>query len=285
VRSRIDLRVRAHRILGNDEFHQFATRPVQVIFGLAAGEFTAANGGSGLVEPPAENGRNTYIERRWQPFAVKFNPQDLRLAFTLSHLRQLGSESTQNWFNASADLTEVFDLYLAILREDSAVAELRFLMTAQALETYHRRRRDESLLPETEWKDLLTSLTALVAAKVQTESQKAALLSRLSFLNEASLKRRLKSLLQMVAQHESDLCSADSSRFVRRIVVTRNHFTHWSGGNDTDVFRDADLVHATERLIALLELILVGELGFPLGSPVHAAILERRIGWLPKLSS
>jgi len=65
------------------------------------------------------------------------------------------------------------------------------------------------------------------------------------------------------------------------VVDTRNYFTHWSANDESaPVERGADLFHLTSRLIALLELILLREIGFPEKSQASAEVMRRRVSWL-----
>ncbi|MEO8313238.1 MAG: HEPN domain-containing protein [Pseudomonadota bacterium] len=280
LRSRVHIRARSATVLGNADFYKVATRPVQVLFALATGEFTTPVSGEGSIAPFDPKGGNVFCERRWHPHDIRFEVDKLRFGFTYSTLVALGQDACQKWLERSAKSEAVFNLYLATLRDGTGTMELRFLMIVQALETLHRRSNSDAVLESAAWDVLRPQLANIITERVSKGPKREALLSRVQFFNELSLKQRLLSLLKALGPHAQGIAGGNEEAFVRRVVKTRNEFTHWSSGEDKDVFKEEQLVFATHRLIALLEMVLILDVGFGLDSSPLQEVWRRRISWL-----
>jgi hypothetical protein len=181
------------------------------------------------------------------------------------------------------ELESVVDLYLASIRR-TGLAELQFIMASQALETYHRKTSSVQTLPDATWTELHIQLKSVVRSKLPGEENKSpreVLEGKLQFFNEVSLSRRLKELLAMCGDIASQISGGDCKAFVRRVVEVRNFFTHWTAKDGREpIERGADLAYLTYRLLGLLELLLLREVGFESSSSAAQEVIRRRVSWL-----
>ena len=284
LESRVDVRAHAPRRMTDDDFQQLAIRPLQTLVALATGEFTTAISGAVALAPHSHDGNNRYFEFRWRPLEITVDPNRTRHGFFYSDFVALGDDALQSWVNRSIAIRPVVDLYLGVLQKDG-FAELKFLMVVQALEVYHRTTTTASILGRELWKPVEEKLREVIQqAQIgnEPEVRREQLLRRLSHFNDVTLSQRLKTLLDLVPDHKGEVCGGRRGGFIRKVVDARNYFTHWSTNEEsTPVERGPELFHLTCRLIALLELILLREIGFLGQSSAAAEVMRRRISWLP----
>jgi hypothetical protein len=105
---------------------------------------------------------------------------------------------------------------------------------------------------------------------------------KLKTLNSMVLSLRIQQLLEQVGVTGWEIAGEDPAGFAERVGRTRNRLTHSSGTSENVIPVGERLFHATERLLALLELCLVKDLGFESGSEAWEQILKRRVRWLPE---
>jgi len=284
LESRINLRAYSGSRLTDYDFQRVATRPLQVLVALASGEFTSPVAGSVALEPHSPAGGNRYHEWRWHPLKVELDSDRAHYGFHYSDLKNLGSEVLQRWVHRSEALRPVFDLYLAVLQK-TGFAELKFVLVAQALEVHHRVTTSTGIVDQTLWDPIAAKLKQILEEHLDSPTNdeiRERLVGKLRHLNDVTLAQRLKALLDLIPEHRTAICGEKCNLFVRRIVNTRNFFTHWSErDDDVTLERGPELAYATYRLIALLELVLLREAGFAMDSPAAAEIIRRRVNWIP----
>ena len=284
LESRIDLRIRRSRALSRDEMHGLAVRPLQVLLALSTGQFTTAMSGSAYVATAdSVEGRRSH-DWVWHPHEFTCNSLKADYGFNYSDVASLGLDALRKWTERSPGIEPVVNLYLASLRQ-LGYSELTFLLLAQALETFHRRETTMTILDGDTWRDLnekLVSVVNEVTRGVEGNADlRAQLAGKLSYLNEAGLRTRLKQLLGRLGDVGLRVCGGDLSGFVGQVVDTRNYYTHWTADLESKALRGERLLYATSRLLAVLELLLLTDLGFGLESKAAVAVLHRRVSWLP----
>lgn len=284
VESRIDLRIRRAVALSRDEMHALAVRPLQVLLALSTGQFTTAMSGSTyLATADSAEGRRSY-DWVWHPHEFTCNTLKADYGFSYSDIASLGLDALQKWTERLPGIEPVVNLYLASLRQ-LGYSELTFLLIAQALETLHRRESSATIIDNELWKVLGDRLRANVKDVVRdmqgSGEIKAQLIGKLSYLNEPGLRIRLKHLLGRLGDVGLRVCGGDLSGFVGQVVDTRNYYTHWSADLEPKALRGEHLLYATSRLLAVLELLLLTDLGLGLESKAAEKILHRRVSWLP----
>lgn len=187
-------------------------------------------------------------------------PHDILFSF-----RDIASECEQllcNWIAGADLLKPVYDLYFGTLYASSMYRHHRFLSLAQAVESYHRRRHAGSCLPADHFARVEESLREALSAKELELSKdvRETLVLKLQWINELSLRRRLKELIRALGE-SSDLLIPDAVVFTDSVVATRNFLTHYNPDLEESSGSGEELDLLAEQLQFLLELSLLRELG------------------------
>lgn len=194
----------------------------------------------------------TDVKRRWD------------MLFTLPDLGPFAEQAFRRWFQRASELRAIYDLYFGTLFQERAYLHQRFLMLAQALESYHRCTVSGTLAPSDLFAPLLASLRSVVEESRPIIGRDAteAFLGKLTYLNEVSLRRRLRELYATHKPIASQMIR-NGPRFVTRVLDTRNYHTHYDSAAESSAVSGADLLLLSEQMRFLLELCLMSELGLP----------------------
>ncbi|MEO6080638.1 MAG: HEPN domain-containing protein [Steroidobacteraceae bacterium] len=277
VEAPIVMHVRCARPMSSRELTRLAIRPVQILVGLAMGEFTTTTSARVKVEPDGH-----YLNNYTKNQDITADPGAAIASFGFKDLTELAPGACAMWFCRAFEIGVVLDLYVASLGGAGAFAEQRFLLAAQTLEVYHRLSFDSKPFEADAWRDLRKKLREVVELNVEKGMVRELLVSKMVFMNEMSLKQRLEHLLSMIGGSSAYVCGGEKKKFVNSIRDTRDHFTHWSGARaKTALTQGEGIVYATSRLVGLMELLLLKEIGFEEGSRPWKEVIRRRISWLP----
>lgn len=174
------------------------------------------------------------------------------------HVKKMFSKCLSRWLDRHAQLEPVYNLYWQAAHTDSYNNELRFLLLAQALETYHRRSFGGSKWPKDEWK---ARKRAVVTAA--PEEERKWLGDYLAWANELTFAERIEATCKRVWQLlESDFPTSidDFSKLVRN---ARNYYTHYSTQSESMRPRQVDVRNAANWLTIVLELNFLMDLSLP----------------------
>jgi hypothetical protein len=280
VESRVDLCAKAGKRSAPTMFTNAALRPMQLLIGLATGRHTSPVGSTVVLTRQRTHESNSY-PLHFTPLDLTAPQKHLTFAFYLADIQKLGADARDAWLRRIDLISPVIDLYLAALRE-LGYAELSFGVVVQALETYHRRTTSDTVIDATRWQGIADALSAHLVTAVPESSAQSIFVNRLDYLNELSLRQRLKDLINSLGRVGGEICGGKLGRFVDQVTTTRNYFTHWDSRNEQNAVRGGELVYLTSRLIALLEVHLLRDLGFALDSGACTEVLRRRVHWLPR---
>jgi hypothetical protein len=158
------------------------------------------------------------------------------------------------WIELARDNRSAMVQYFAGALAQSAYMEEIFLSTVRALEIWHRGVAGGTVMPSADFDSLLLLVRDAVPATDWTFLQ-----ARLQHANELSLKQRLDA---MVAESEDPLAGlvGTFARFTRRVVDTRNVFTH-SGTQGDRPFDDHELFFAQKTCAVLFSLVVLQTAG------------------------
>ena len=189
-------------------------------------------------------------------------PDDMIFAFPA--ISNQFEEILKNWFEKASLLRPVYTLYFATRYSSFIYVENRFLNQIQALETYHSRKYDKKYISEDICLDVYNKLISSIPDYSGQEYSdfKTSLIARLHYINEYSLRKRLKSLIKdtnIVSHHIID----NTNDFIDKVVNTRNYLTHYSRDAELLAVKGKDLFFLTEKVKILVEILLLRELGFP----------------------
>jgi len=163
------------------------------------------------------------------------------------------------WLTTADRFEPVISVYLAVLHgSGSQYATSQFLSISQAIETFHRIKFEGRYMPSGQFKE--TVLPALVAAIPSGTSPEfvEAIKTKLTYLNEVSLRSRVRHLLE--SKRDTAL-RLGGEGFVKDFVNTRNYLVHRSSELRERALEGARLLHLTFQARFLLQVLVLTELG------------------------
>ncbi len=240
-------------------------------------------------EPPAASTRrrvDVYFRAGDRPRPTK-SMHPVEMFFSLADLADSLSAHLQKWYAAREVLKPVYNLYFSTRYGQRQYLQTEFLSLTQALETYHRRRMDRTIISAAAGRALAAHMKACARDSfancpegVELSSWNEArqsMLTALGFFNHIGLKQRLLDILRS-CEPLTGMIVASPDEFTRAVKNTRNYLTHYderASGGETPL---EDLFGATVRLGAILEVCLLDELG--LSAPTRSRLIEQRQRYL-----
>jgi hypothetical protein len=195
-----------------------------------------------------------------QKVKEKLFPNDM--LFTLSDIYEGIESRINNWLNISEKIDSVLNLFLRYKVSTRMFQELKFLTISQAIETYHRRVKDNKILSEEDHQDKVEEILNNVSAEDKIWLKKI-----LEHTNEPRLTDRIKGLLiehkiilNPVIENLSDGNKKRNS-FTSLAVRSRNFYTHYDKEDELKPAKGENLFWLTEKLSILLQSCLLSELG------------------------
>lgn len=186
------------------------------------------------------------------PFRFLFGYEDIHEKTILS------------WFENRSTLRPVIELFLDYLCNPNKFTTQTFLNLTQAIETFHRRKRPGTDIPEQDHKKRCEEIISSIP--VQHEKFIKELLS---YSNEQRLRRRLKDLMIEFDCPTLKKVIPNFKRFCDKIVENRNYYTHYGQDKEKIAANRAELFRLTEKLKILLVFCLLSELGFSIQQSEH----------------
>lgn len=152
----------------------------------------------------------------------------------------------------------VLALYSAATNELRLFNETRFLMLAQALETYHRTRYpDATRVPLAAHEERIKR----ILQPLQT-SDRSWLAQALQWSNSPTLRERLTALYADIRRPLLDHLRISKEGLVQQIVHTRNYLTHFDPASTAHRVAGFRLLEVTENMRIVLQYFALIELGF-----------------------
>jgi hypothetical protein len=183
-----------------------------------------------------------------------------QMLFTFSEIAAQFENTLRQWFSREAILRPVYNLYFATVNSNALYAEDEFLSLIYAVETYHRRTRQGKYLAEPAIDEVRQALTNAIPPSVP-DDLRTSLIQKLKYINEFSLRRRIKEVLNLLPNVFS-IFIEDFDAFIDVIVNTRNYFTHHDATLETRSLKGKELYAATHKLDAIVQICFLLELGF-----------------------
>ena len=166
-----------------------------------------------------------------------------------------------NWFKRSEVIQPVYDLYFATMYSPKMYLQYEFLALTQALEAYHRRVHKGEYITEKDYPGICNILTNAIPITLD-EDFKTALKERMKYLNEFSLRKRLKETLDKLGDVVNFLIP-NQENFIDDIVNTRNFLTHYDKSLEGKEKKGQELYNLIERMKFVLEICFLIEMGMP----------------------
>jgi hypothetical protein len=196
-------------------------------------------------EPPVISG----------PELIAFNPQAVQL-----------------WFDQHALFSPAINLFFTVTGQRQMFTNVRLLLAIQALEVFHRRTSLDSVMPAEEFPAFAAALTDAVPPSASPR-MKDKLKGAYRFLNEPSLGQRLQSIIDDLGEAFGAKPPAFTKSYLRKLVDTRNYYTHFSEDLVNNTLDGAGMYWASRRIVLLLTLLFLRRLEIPAGD--IATLLKR----------
>ena len=182
---------------------------------------------------------------------------DVLMPLPYRKIEEVFGEVIAKWFSCRERLEPVFNLYFDVQYKRQRFNENSFLNTIQAVETFHRRTRKNSVLDKNEHKQRIEGILKSVNAE---DAQW--LKEKLMFSNEPSLHQRLEDLIKSYEMPLLVKIIGDKQAFIQRVKWSRNYYTHYDSSNEKKALTDSELFYENEKLKILLKTCLLKEIGF-----------------------
>lgn len=167
------------------------------------------------------------------PPAKRREPREM--LFTLPEAKPEISRVMRAWFAKQERLEPVFNLFFGMLYHPDMYSDVRFLMFAQAVETFGYRRKRNVV--------------------------------------ERSFADQVREVLGTCRSVSKRIVGSDVDSWVTWLKVTRDFRTHYNPAKEERAAKEAGLLLLTLQLRAIIEMSLLRELGFP--AAAINEILER----------
>jgi ApeA N-terminal domain 1 len=160
-----------------------------------------------------------------------------------------------NWLKAYSEINATINLYFSTKTGANSYFDSRFLALVQALETYHRRTTNETLMP----KSVFDKLVDLIISNCPDDNREW-LEGRLRHGNEVSLRKRITKIIEPFKKALGN--TKERSKIISSIVDTRNYLTHYDKSLESIAARGNDLMRLCDIMEAILQLHFLWIIGF-----------------------
>ena len=260
ISQKAQIRIATDAKLPFEEFPRIANRITNFL--CFAIDKTVSIDQASTVIAPAENSEEgegparIAIYYQSLPFSERAPRTDPhRMLFTYPRVRVSVADKFARWFAAYEQFQPALSLYFASRAGAHKYLNGRFLSVVQALETYHRRTRNERPFDAATYGAFVSTLEQACPPEHRE------LLARLvRYGNELSLAVRLKQIIEPFKDRLGD--EEARKRFVRQIVETRNYLTHYDPSLAERAADGRDLLALCMIGEAILQLHFMKEVGF-----------------------
>lgn len=166
----------------------------------------------------------------------------------------------ERWLDRSEQSVLATNVYFGSLHHQSPAVNVKFLAIVQAIESYHRSLGVGLYMDQGEFDKAIESLLSHIPPEMHGD-HRLSLKNRLKYGNEHSLRKRLADMLDRIPGNARLRIAGDVSKFVQRVVATRNYYTHYDCSSKAESFSPKEAYTAAERLRILLIANLLHDLG------------------------
>lgn len=161
-----------------------------------------------------------------------------------------------NWYKNKDLLKPITSFLTDSFNKNTPFNENSFLNIIQAIETFHRRFRKNSILSKDEHKDKIDKILESVNPEYKQWLQE-----RLNFSNEPTLHMRLEEIIDGSRNETLDKLISDKVQFIRDVKNSRNYYTHFDKRLENKALKGNQLFYLTEKLKVLLSVTVLQEIG------------------------
>jgi hypothetical protein len=184
----------------------------------------------------------------------------------------INPDALQLWFDQYEIFSPAIALFFTINSPQWMFTNVRLLLAIQALEVFHRRTSDASLMPAADFPAFAKTLTDAIPSSANA-AMKERLTASYQFVNEPSLGQRLRSIVSDLSTALGSPPPAFDKAYLRKLVETRNYYTHFSKGLEDKALDSISMHWASRRVVLLLTFLFLQRIGISAKSIVP--LLER----------
>ncbi len=165
----------------------------------------------------------------------------------------------KNWIDKAVLLEPVYQLYFGTFYNPSMYLTHEFLSLAQALETYHRRTLGGKYIPDEDYEPQYSDFIDVIKRDTCPDFRES-LKAKMMYLNEYSLRRRLKDIIEKYGSCTS-VYLRNVETFVLDVCNTRNYLTHYDEKLNPLAKSGHELFWLVQKMKTALEICLLSEMG------------------------
>ena len=172
------------------------------------------------------------------------------MLFTFSDVKDRLARYLANWISKYDKLMPICDLYFRPKHSKLRLLHSEIVDLCNALEAFHRNFIGGEYMNRREYKRVVSELMAVIPSDLDP-AHRDALTSKIRYGNQYVLRKRLEQVCSAALEGESECLMAllgDIDGFIRRVVATRNYFTHLDGKPSKAVFDSEAMFGAVRRL-------------------------------------
>lgn len=197
--------------------------------------------------------------RMQHPVADKWRRHDKPIV-SGPELMKFNPKALQVWFNEHETLSSALDLLFTIKGQREMYTNIRFNLAVQALEVFHRMTSTQTVMDKVDFEKFRGELINAIPDSA-TPEMKERLTRGYQFTNEISLNQRLKAIVRHITDEFGTMPPALNKSFIKKLVDTRNYYTHFSPELETKKLDGAEMYWASRRIIVLLTVLFLLRLG------------------------
>ena len=183
------------------------------------------------------------------------------------------------WFARTDQTKLATNIYFSSLLQQSPTIEIRFLAAMQAIESYHRSLGEGNYMEPKLYDAIWPKIAAQLPLEIKDDHRQS-LKKRLEYGNEYSQRKRLLSMLDKMPEPlRKEITGGNLTRFVGKVVDTRNYFTHYDLASKEKSWASKDVINAATRLRILFVASIFHDLGLADEALIAAISRKQDFAW------
>ena len=185
-------------------------------------------------------------------------PVDRPPMLTAPALLAANAAALTDWFTQYETLSAALHLLTTVADDRRMFINVRFLLAAQAVETFHRDACPGTIMPMVEHGALISTMLGAMPGTTPN-AMREKLKGTLGYSNEPSLRQRLRALIVAARDGRGGALPTYGKPFIDAVVATRNYETHHDK-RPANLLRGIDLHWAIRRIVVLLTALFLRRL-------------------------
>jgi hypothetical protein len=260
VKCEAAISICAHTNLSFEVMHEIAWQCQNLLSLLIGHQLSIRK--SALIPMDANSDRDPPLQMVFQQMG-KHDHSDVcvpEMLLPYPHVKDNFSEMFDRWFARSKQAELATNIFFGSQGIKSSSVNAKFLMMAQAAESYHRSFGSGLYMDQDIYDKAIAEFQTHLPKEIQNDHRQS-LKNRLKYGNEHSLRKRMAELFNRIPTDVQGCIATDVSKFITKVVDTRNYYTHYDLASELNTFGPKDAFVAAERLRILIVANLLSDLG------------------------